>query len=378
MSLKELSVNLARLRLSKGYNQTEMAQSVGLSRPAYIAIESGKSEPRTNNLLKIAEVLGVNLQDLFAPVPEFSSLKFRTNKKYTLRDINKRQQIIAEFSLWLNDYNDLCNLLNHNIKNKINKLNFRSPKEAAEGFRKELGLSNDSVVLNICSLLEKAGIKISLIKSDIDSFFGFSINEDDGGPAICVNTSEKISIERQIFTIAHELGHLLLHKESYRQEDEENEELEKEANQFAGYFLMPNKYFIEMWNSNKGLHWLENILIIKRMFRVSYKVVISRLFELGIISKETNLWIMFNVEYKKRYGVGLSHKSEPEPLKELYSDDGKDEPKKLDRFDFYEDGLTNLVREAYEKSLISFNRAREILKLNIDEMNDLINAWELT
>ena len=55
---------------------------------------------------------------------------------------------------------------------------------------------------------------------------------------------ERISVERWIFSAAHELGHLLLHPMSYdsSKHDEPRAE-EKEADTFASYFLMPEMSF---------------------------------------------------------------------------------------------------------------------------------------
>lgn len=47
-----------------------------------------------------------------------------------------------------------------------------------------------------------------------DDFFGLSIGPADGGPAVVVNVWDGISVERWIFTAAHELGHLVLHLRS--------------------------------------------------------------------------------------------------------------------------------------------------------------------
>lgn len=55
---------------------------------------------------------------------------------------------------------------------------------------------------------------------------------------------ERISIERQIFTTAHELGHLLIHLANYDgKAHSEDKALEREADLFAGYFLMPEQGF---------------------------------------------------------------------------------------------------------------------------------------
>ena len=57
-------------------------------------------------------------------------------------------------------------------------------------------------------------------------------------------TWERISVERWIFTAAHELGHLLLHPHEYRREATDlPEKAEREAHEFASEFLMPECAF---------------------------------------------------------------------------------------------------------------------------------------
>jgi len=60
------------------------------------------------------------------------------------------------------------------------------------------------------------------------------VAKDDGGPAVVVNVWERISVERWIFTAAHELGHLLLHLWRYSVDNrDENKAEEREADKFA-------------------------------------------------------------------------------------------------------------------------------------------------
>ena len=113
-----------------------------------------------------------------------------------------------------------------------------------------------------------------------DAFFGLSVAKEDGGPAVVVNVWDRISVERWIFTAAHELGHLLLHVGAYDvAKTEESREEEEEANQFASHFLMPQEVFALEWNEARGLPLVDRVLKVKRIFRVSYRTVLYRLSE---------------------------------------------------------------------------------------------------
>src|SRR4029079_8029249 len=97
---------------------------------------------------------------------------------------------------------------------------------------------------------------------------------------IAVNTWDRISVERWIFTGAHELGHLVLHLGDYEVDRKEEEaRQEREANLFASHFLMPPEVFRKEWSETYGMSFVARVFKVKRMFRVSYRTVLFRLAE---------------------------------------------------------------------------------------------------
>lgn len=145
-----------------------------------------------------------------------------------------------------------------------------------------------------------------------EAFFGLSVGPDCGGPLVVVNIWDRISVERWIFTAAHELGHLLLHLDSYDvHKRAENDAEEQEANAFASYFLMPQQGSEKEWQDTRGLPFGDRILKVKRMFRVSHKTVLYRVVE--TMNLDDNVWRKFQVEYSRRYGKTLKKADEPQP-----------------------------------------------------------------
>src|SRR5690606_5820245 len=100
-----------------------------------------------------------------------------------------------------------------------------------------LRLNSDEPVKNIFSLLEKNGIIIYELDT-IEKFDGVSFVTKEGYPVIIVN--KNYSNDRKRFTIAHELGHLLMHddKNFPISEFRTDKIKENEANVFASEFLM--------------------------------------------------------------------------------------------------------------------------------------------
>lgn len=369
---KSIPTNLRRIRKIKGLTQEEIAAKAGISRNAYRSIENGDSEPRVSNLKSLADALDIKIFDLLRTLPAIPSLRFRSNKTLNSLEQDKRQQHISDFALWLRDFNFLENELKDKKRFELVKLvgSIPDPVEMAYKVRTALKIDNEPIS-DICGLVESAGIKIFLIASDLDNFFGFSLSEKDGGPAIGVNKSKRINVERKIFTVAHEMGHILLHPDSFDSKEKmENADAEKEADTFASHLLMPQKCFNHELEKNKGLHWVKRVLHIKRIFKVSYKTVLVRLRDDGLV--DNYIWQKFAVECKK-LGFSLKDHFEPESLSQ---DDFHPEPiAPLSSYDFVESRLNLLVRKAFEKEVITTGKAAEILGIDMIAMRELSNAW---
>ena len=130
---------------------------------------------------------------------------------------------------------------------------------------------------------------------------------------------------------------------------------------------MPDEGFRKEWNEASGLHWVDRVFKVKRIFRVSYKTVLARLVEHGVVDEK--VWVKFNVVYQHRFKRKLLFKEEPMGIDPA-------EPFGMHRFDFYEDRFSRLTRDAVEKDKISLSRGAEMLGIGIEEMQDLLQNWE--
>ena len=367
MNLQVLSKNVRRLRTAKRFSQRDLADTAGLSLPAIKSLELAKSEPRMRTMQAIAKALDVKIQELFQTVRELRTVRFRSSKR-----MQNRENVLAEVSRRLDDFNYLEKSLKKDKTFRLNSIRVQCSRdqlsEAAMLCRKKFGLKPSEPIHDICGLLEKSGVKVFSIPMASDSFFGLSVGEEDGGPAVVVNVWERISVERRIFSAAHELGHLMLHSDAYDvSQVEESKEEEYEANSFAGHFLMPDEGFQMEWKEVAGLHFVDRVFKVKRIFRVSYKTVLSRLIEYGDV--DSSIWKKFNIAYQRRFNRRLSFKEEPMGM-------DTSEPFGMQRFDFFEDRFSRLTREALEKDKISLSRGAEMLRISIEEMQELLADWE--
>ena len=61
---RDVPGSLAKLRLSRGYSQQQLAKAIGTSQPHIAKIEAGKVELQFGTASRLADALGVKLDEL--------------------------------------------------------------------------------------------------------------------------------------------------------------------------------------------------------------------------------------------------------------------------------------------------------------------------
>lgn len=129
-------------------------------------------------------------------------------------------------------------------------LNHNNPKQSATEVRRWLNLNNNSNLLDLRRAVENKGIMVFIS----NGYNGqWQIDKDDPvrGFSLYYNTFPIIAIKKQstdgpqAFTLMHELAHLLLHKESIIDDEDDFYSYrgkEKTANEFAGCVLVPDQF----------------------------------------------------------------------------------------------------------------------------------------
>lgn len=183
------------------------------------------------------------------------------------------------------DIPEFC-LPNIDIAEQVDKKN--ASEIAARKIRGLLKI-NKGPIINIIEILEKNGIIVYFLKHTHEKFDGITMYSDKGQPIIFIN--DGMPNDRKRFTLAHELGHLILHLNSFQDIDRDEE---MEANNFASEFLMPGIEIAGMLNYLN----LNKIASLKTYWHVSKSALIRRAYELGII--ERNKYSYFNIELSRR------------------------------------------------------------------------------
>jgi Zn-dependent peptidase ImmA (M78 family) len=157
--------------------------------------------------------------------------------------------------------------------------------QGIEKFVQKLILEYDlKIPVDLEKLCSKLKIRIDYI--DMMNESGSRTISMDIGMVICI--SSKINILDKRHTIAHELGHLLLHTKYYNKGNlggsfETVKIDEKEADYFALCLLMPKKQFSEYIKNNK--YSINHIKIIASEFLVTERIALIRCNSLNIFNK---------------------------------------------------------------------------------------------
>lgn len=354
MDIQTIANNIKGYRFDKNLTQDELAELANVCKQTIKQIECGKQSTTYGTLRKIATALGVKLADLLQTSQTQRPVLFRSMKK-----LKNRSVILSVSGRWLDNYEFLEEKLGDNQDFILKKFLFNgSPDILASQVRQYLQISPESPIDDIGLLLDNIGVKLYLYKkTQSNGFFGLSMLGKNHNPAIVVNTSNLLSSERQIFSAVHELGHILMHLDAFGQNENNPEDdiHEKEADSFAGYFLMPQEGFCKIWNATAGMHWIDRVLFVKNYYRVSYQVVLYRLNELHNTSDYNKI---FSFQYNKKFREKLPRMKEPFPSS----------------WKFVDNRFSRLVCQALRQEIISISKAAEMLDVSISEMLDIINS----
>lgn len=269
-------------RLKKGITLEELAKEVGCTKAAISLYENEEREPSLEVRKVIAKALGISWVELCSRDSKdlfFNHVSFRKKQKASKKDIDLLKMDIETRCASRIALMNIVGLINF-VAFKPKKLSFESSvSDNAKEIRTALKLPISGPIYSITNVLERAGIIVLSFECDeqIDGVNGFVNNI----PYIFFNCKNK-TIERQRFTIAHELCHLFFNNSVTNQSEKD---IEKYINQVAGNVLIPTSDLYAVFGRTN-----RNITpFLRNSFAVQYKVapscLLNRLLEAGIITE---------------------------------------------------------------------------------------------
>lgn len=307
--MKIIGEKLKTARILAGYTLSELADILGTTKQALSQYENNDTEPKFDIYLKLLKTLQCKNEFLTTPYKfsfETQNTFFRASAAADA--IEKRnQEVKTDLVLYL--YEFLCEYLELPKLNLPDLDNDLSIEEKANQLRNYWKIYNKPIK-NIINVLEHNGIVVS----SFNPLYGRLNYKIDGytqqvriknNRLFCVIVEDyKESWVRKNFSLAHELGHIILHN-SYNYSElskSEQNQLENEANLFASAFLLPKDEFIE---DMKSVRSLNDFVRLKQKWFVSIGAMLIRAKQLGIITNDEYL------RYIKNYSYHRYRKNEP-------------------------------------------------------------------
>lgn len=357
-----LGANLRRFMKLKGLSIPELENLTNVSRATISNILNLKADPSLSTIEKLSKGLNIEEDKLFEARPCLKSLRYRTNKDMSAREKAAKETLLFTLSDKLSLYRQLEKFSPMDVKDFSDFPS--SPLDAAHKLRKTLGFMPSVPITNFCGQLTALGIKQFYFNFGISKTFGLSVNKEDGGPAVFVNTGTA-NVERWIFTLIHELGHIILHPDSYNGEIEDEDSKSQEevdANTFAAEFLLPVDVVREKVRETSNFSFINKILEIKREFSVGYELALRQ----------------YCKAYSRDYAEVL------QKFRSIYTNwkkhDFKDhyEPEALSKefFHFEDTNFRNCVFLALSEKELDFRTAAGILETSEKELKESFDEFE--
>lgn len=276
--------------------QAELASAVGVDQSHVSFIEQGAREPSDKVLKAIA------LHTAF-PVsffrresgPDFPLGSLLYRRRSTLRSHHRdRLRQLARLSF------ELTEILSNSIPIPELRLptSAAEPKLAAQLVRASLGLSPDTPIKNLINLLERAGVLVLAVPARIVECDAFSAFIGSPQRRAVVVVAAGNPGDRLRFSVAHELGHLVMHQRT----NSDIQQIERAANVFAAEFLLPEVAMRQEFTSPLTLTALAAL---KSRWGVSIQALTMRARDLRVITEAQTQYIF------KRLSVRGWRSSEP-------------------------------------------------------------------
>jgi Zn-dependent peptidase ImmA (M78 family)/transcriptional regulator with XRE-family HTH domain len=225
------SLMMVTVRNSRGMTQKALAQASGVSQATLSKIESGFLHPEEATLSAIAAALDAPTNLLLKPVGFAGPPATVFHRKRASLPVSVVNRLRARL--------DLLHLQIRSLIPETMSVSLRrhpladdgtvTPEDVAEEVRAELGISRGPVP-DLINILEQAGIAVvrtDLGSAKIDALMSWP---PEGRPIVLVG--DHAPGDRQRFSVAHELGHAVMHQVPV-------EEQEQQADRFASAFLVP-------------------------------------------------------------------------------------------------------------------------------------------
>lgn len=281
-----------------------LAEAAGLT-PVTVSKAENGHQPDDATVQKLAIALDYPFDFFFMEPPETLETKavsFRSLKKMSAAE---RNASLAAGSIGIAFYDWIESHFNLPEPDLIDLSKERDrPEVAARLLRQHWGLG-DRPIGSLLKLYESKGIRVLSLSENTPNVDAYSFWHAER-PYMFLN--QRKTAERSNFDSAHELGHLVLHFHAAR-ESAQIDDAEKQADQFASAFLMPEA---DIKSSLGRAYSASQIIKAKTRWKVSAMGLATRLHGLGMLSDWNYRSIIIELGqrgYRKGEPVGVERET---------------------------------------------------------------------
>jgi Zn-dependent peptidase ImmA (M78 family)/transcriptional regulator with XRE-family HTH domain len=262
-------------RESRGLTQTELAIKLNSYKANISRLEHGYTAADEEILVALAEATNYP--------PQFFLQKgeiLPVNLSYRKRK-NVPAKLITPIEAQMNIIRRHVQFITRAMEQQVPALpvfnvdDINTPEKIASLVRRKWNMTAGAVD-NLSKLLEEKGIIISHFDFGTGRVDSCSMLTDDGYPIIFLN--KNLLGDRQRFSLAFELGHLIMHTFC---EVPHDRDINHEANLFAAGFLMPAKDILKDFKDGITLPLLGEL---KRKWKLSMIALLYRADDLGLLT----------------------------------------------------------------------------------------------
>lgn len=274
---------LRRARKAAGLSLQALADQVGVSATMIQKYERDKSMPGSRALIALGRALGVRTEYFFRPVEVgLEGVEYRKRARAPRKLLDRIESDVLEQAERWQELANLWPILPvanfappENLPPKVDTL--EQVEDVANRLRDAWELGRNPIP-ELIDELEAHGVLV--ITTDVDD-----LNQFDGLQATVANkpfvvVSSHWPGDRQRFTMAHELGHLILHDRLSQGVDEE-----KACSRFASAFLMPATGMRNQLGARRSNLEARELYYLKHEYGLSMAACLYRAADLGIISE---------------------------------------------------------------------------------------------
>ena len=277
---------LKRAREAAGLSLRALAEQVGVSQTAIKKYEDGVNTPDSSQLLKLAKALAVRSEYFFRPF----TVQLSADVEYCKRantPVKLLKRIHADVEEQAERWQELTNIypqfpikpftLPAGLPASVNTLD--DVEQVAASVRESWKLGEDQIT-DLVDVLETQGVLVIFSAVEAQTKFDGLAVRIGSQPVVVV--AQHWAGDRQRFTLAHELGHLLLQGRLAAGLDEE-----KACNRFAGAFLLPATAMQRQLGQRRRMIEWQELYLLKHEFGLSMMGCLYRLLDTAIIDAKT-------------------------------------------------------------------------------------------